>query len=128
MKSVIMGHLAELSSASMGWYREWLECYISSYCKHWVDYQPIYISTFSHSPPMTPEHFCNGTLQGEKLFECFSFTLCNLIQLSHILKLPPNDTTEKDGEKKITCRKEMREGRRLEGKITNRKSYDYKNQ
>lgn len=79
----------------MGWYREWLECYISSYYKHWVDYQPIYISPSSHSPPMTSEHFINETLQGEKLFACFSFTSYNLAQLSDRLKLPPDDTTKR---------------------------------
>ena len=38
-------------------------------------------------------------LYREKNFECFSFTLCNLTQLSHIVALPSNDTAEKDGKK-----------------------------
>lgn len=53
-------------------------------------------------------------LYREKNFECFFFTLCNLTQLSNIVALPPNDTTEKDG-KKGAGREGMRAGRR-EGK------------
>lgn len=50
-------------------------------------------------------------LYREKNFECFSFTLYNLTELSNIVALPPNDTTEKDG-KKGARREGMREGRR----------------
>ena len=65
-------------------------------------------------------------LYREKNFECFSFTLCNLTQLSNIVALPPNDITEKDGEK--GSRKERNERRKEAGeKITDHKAYDYKN-
>lgn len=72
---------------------------------------------------MTSEHFYNETLQGEKLFECFSFTLCN--SLSYILMLP-NDATEKDGGNSMKEGSER--GKEAREKIINRKSYDCKSQ